>query len=138
VCVWVQGVHELLLPPAACADCCLLLDITDCTEIALCAPDSPGNAVELRQALESLQASVGRCRASHWLLRVLTAEDVRRGLEGGLAHTERALQQLVTAEGAADVVSALGAPVGCVCAGGVTESAGGQDMTGRDVRTLTH
>jgi hypothetical protein len=61
--------------------------------------------VSLRRSLESLQSCVGSCRVSHWLLRVLTAEDVRRGLEGGLAATRSALQQLVDAEGAADVVS---------------------------------
>lgn len=48
---------------------------------------------------------MGRCRVRHWLLRVLTAEDVRRGLEEGLADTAAALQELMDADGAADVVS---------------------------------
>jgi len=58
---------------------------------------------------------VGRCRVRHWLLRVLTAEDVRRGLEEGLADTAAALQELMDADGAADVVSFVCCQVGDEC-----------------------
>lgn len=66
------------------------------------------NTVHLRRSLESLQSTVGRCRVSHWLLRVLTAEDVRQSLERGLANTSDALQELLQADATADVVRGEG------------------------------
>lgn len=83
--------------------------------------------MHLRKSLESLQSSVGRCRVSHWLLRVLTAADVRAGFESGLSETARALEQLLEAEGASDVVS--GAARGGWTAG--TRGEGGSGCPGR-------
>jgi hypothetical protein len=103
-------------------------------------------AVHLRKSLESLQSSVARCRVSHWLLKVLTAEDVRSGFESGLADTACALEQLLEAKGASDVVSMVAFPDGwrgggggraeghCRHAGQLLEAGAASDVTSCETR----
>jgi hypothetical protein len=48
-------------------------------------------------SLLTLQEAAGRCRIRHWLLRVLSARDVRLQLAAALSGMAAALQDLSTA-----------------------------------------
>jgi hypothetical protein len=51
-------------------------------------------------ALQGLQEAAGRCRIRHWLLRVLSARDVRLELAAALSTIAAALKDLSTAAAA--------------------------------------
>jgi short-subunit dehydrogenase involved in D-alanine esterification of teichoic acids len=59
-------------------------------------------------ALQTLQEAAGRCRIRHWLLRVLSARDVRLQLAAALSSMAAALQELSTSAAASVIAVSSG------------------------------